>query len=334
MEQLSNPDQGKLFEHGPPDDHFEYELLKGHNRTDGSYKTGEQLRVEYVERTDDLVYQMTHGVKVKNPETGDYEVSKPDVVIWLDKSARPVSWLTKELWSTLASEKDGEVPDMPLFNYANIDRQQWVTDVDPDGTGRMDINKVDTSIIRSLRSLFVEPGKKGDKLDSSIDQAETRLDGKTVLIVDEVRSTGRTLDIAGKFFARAFPKAKIASTYWIGGQTMVRGATGNPDLPVWYKEDEVRGRGVGNRNEVVSQNSTSRTQRLGAWFLSTRLSDRDTKADQLRREVKQLASDVRSRNTLVIPSVKRDDYYERVERLNGISLEEFITRKRQLTKSD
>ena len=81
----------------------EFELLSEHRRTDGSTKTGDQLRREYVQLTDELIHQMTEGVPVIDHETGDEVIKKPDVVIWLDKSARPVSWLTKELWPTVMS---------------------------------------------------------------------------------------------------------------------------------------------------------------------------------------------------------------------------------------
>lgn len=321
------------------DRHFEenpaatpmYEVLVGHERTDKSWKSDEMLRTEYVELTDKLIYQMTDGVIV-DTESGEKEKVKPDYVVWLDKSARPVSWLTKELWPTLAADKDGNVPEMPQFRYVNIDREQWINDVDPNGTGRVDIDNVGPGIIKSLRSVFVKPEARGEELTDAIDYAPTEFDGKTILIIDEVIATGRTLDIAKKFFTKAFPEARFATAHWMGGVTSIKGATGNADLPVWYKSEEVRGRGVGNRNEALSGNSKSRAQRLGRWFLSTRFSKPDQDSLRLRRELKQLADDVRTHEVLYVPAISRDedDIEERATRINGMSFEEWIAKRRAI----
>lgn len=340
--------QEELF----PKEGSEYSLLVGHRRTDGSYKTTEQLQTEYVELTDELIRQMTEGVSVVDRGTGERVVRKPDYVIWLDKSARPVEWLTRELWDTLAADPEtGAIPDMPQSRFVNIDREQWVNTVDPSGTGKMEIDLVDQSVVRSLRSIFVEPKHK-EVLDDTIDAAPASLDGKTVLIVDEVRSTGRTLDIARKFFERAFPTTSVATTHWMKGTVTVGDrrsgqAQGNADLPIWYKEDSAFGRGVGNRDERLSRLSPSSTQRLGAWFLSTALPKQEGESQdegkkpqvadpasiQLRSELHQLAKDVSEGKILIVPSMMReaDDFERRVESLNhGQSLQDFIQKKRAL----
>lgn len=312
-----------------------YELLVGHKRTDGSMKTDEQLRSQYVHLTDELIRKMTEGVEIVNPETGERELRRPDCVVWLDKSARPVSWLTNELWDTLAPNPgEQDAPERPDFYFVNIDREQWINDFDPDGTGRLDIDHIKPSIIRSLRSIFVSPHHKAGGLhDPTIDNSPSLLDGKVVLLVDEVRSTGRTLSMSQKFFERAFPGAIVTSAHWMSGVATKNGAVGNADLPVWYKEKDVRGRGIGNRDERVSRQSKSLTQRLGSWFLSTALEqDERESSDQLRREIRQLAEDVRSHDVLVVPSLWRsdDDYDARAEQLNDMTFEEYKTAKQKL----
>lgn len=347
---ISSSTQEELF----PDEDFHYELLVGHNRTDGTFKSTEQLHSEYIELTDELVRQMTEGIPVTDAETGERSLKVPDVVVWLDKSARPVEWLTRELWDTLAADPTtGAVPKMPQSMFVNIDREQWVNTVDPSGTGRMEIDLVDQSVIRSLRSIFIEPKHKKE-LDQSIDGAPAVLDGKTVLIIDEVRSTGRTLDIARKFFEKAFPTATVATSHWMKGTTTVGDrrsgqAQGNADLPVWYQEASAFGRGVGNRDERVSQQSTSTTQRLGGWFLSTILPKQevidevtkerklviDPVSIQLRKELHQLVEDAKNHKVLVVPSMMRDDFVVRATALNGnVSLEEFIEKKRALARNN
>lgn len=294
---------------------FEYELLVGHPRTDGSFKTSEQLRMEYINLTDGLIHKMTHGVTEYNPETRSSETVKPDYVIFLDKSARPVAWLTNELWDTLAPEPGStEIPKKPEFRFLNIDREQWVNHVDPSGEGMVDMSRVQDSVIRSLRSIFVEPKDKRDGLTEAIDTAPAALDDKQVLVVDEVISSGRTLKIAKAFLRKAFPTAKVAGTYWMSGTTMKAGAKGNADLPVWYHEKVEGGRGVGNRTDGTREISPNLTQQLGRWFLSTRFPEVDQAGLQLRREFHQLATNP---DVPVIPSYERDDDYERAEAVNA-----------------
>lgn len=329
---MKEHEQPVLFESPQPPLTIEYELLKGHFRTDGSFKNDEQLRTQYVQLTDGLIHKMVDGVEATDSTTQEKSLERPDVVIWLDKSARPLAWLTKELWPLLSPDAKGETPKMPDFRFVNIDREQWVNTVDPSGSGYMDIDRVDESIIRSLRSVFVAPQHKKEGLTESIDSAPTELNGKTILIVDEVRASGRTLEIAQKFFARAFPDTKIAATHWMGGIVQKEGAIGNADLPVWYKEADVRGRGVGNRDERLSQRSHSRTQRLGSWFLSTHLSTEDQASKQLRREFRRLARDVADHKVLYLPSLDRemDDWDERAERINGMFVQDIIIEKQKM----
>jgi hypothetical protein len=354
-ESLTLPTPDAEREQQAPD--FEYRLLVGHQRTDGSWKSSEDLKTEYVHLTDDLVNKITNGVEVADPDTGEVTKKPVDYVVYLDKSARPVQWLTHELWSTLAQDETGNVPKEPGYKFANIDRNQWTSTIDPEGQGVTNVQDVDPSVVRSLRSVFLaKPQDRADGLTDHIDTAPTQFDGKTVLIVDEVRSTGRTLDYATQFFARAFPEATVAGTHWMGKTTMKNGAIGNADLPVWYSDKTELGRGVADRNvdlslsrggegkmwakgsspseddstrakESYTTNRNMSVQRLGAWFLSTRLQGSDALSTQLRAEIHQLGQDVRDRKVVVEPSFQRteDDFEWRALELNGFgSLREYV----------
>lgn len=305
------------------EDTFSYELLSGHYRTDGSYKTGKELRMEYLQLTDRLISTITDGKRMRDHDTGE-EVRRPyDAVIFLDKSARPVAWLTNKLWSKFAGDSEGRVPKKPVFHFLNIDREQWVNIVDTNGTGYMDIGAVDDTVIRSLRSIFIMPQHKAEGLMVGIDNTPASLDKKNILVVDEVFSTGRTLDIAKKFLGRAFPSAEITGTYWMRGVgTKNNGlAVGNRDVPVWYSDKAITGRGVGDRNSY-SDNSKNITQRLGRWFLSSRFPSPDSASLLLREEIEQLA---RHPDVPVRPDVNRDDYDERLSRYNGgVSAKEVV----------
>lgn len=311
----------------PDEEPFEYVQLTGHKRTDGSYKTDKQLRMEYITLTDKLIETIQEGTVRKNPETGKMESQPFDNIIFLDKSARPVSWLVRELWDKLAFDEDGEKTPMPAMNFLNIDREQWIGQVDEEGTGVVDVSHLSPSIIRSLRSIFVMPNQKSDRLTEEIDEADATIDGKNVLIVDEVRSTGRTMNIAKKLLQRAFPTTHFDSAYWMGGQTgmLVRSSArgksyiyGNADLPVWYRDDLETGRGVGNRQVDHLPVETTRTQRLGRWFLSRRFSNVDPSSVQLRKEIKQLAEHP---DVPIRPSPYREDDDERLAILNNTTAE-------------
>ncbi len=329
-----DPDQLLLFDLQEQERSVEYSLITGHYTTDKSFKTTEQVHTEYVRLTDELIHKAVDGVEVRDPHSGEKSVEKVDYFVWLDKSARPVSWLTKELWPTLAQDADGSIPAMPQSKYVNIDRNQWTSTIDPEGVGYSNVDRIDPSIIRSLRSVFLTNANDRDKgLTKALDYAPTIFDFKTILIVDEVMSSGRTLDYAQRFFARAFPDTKVAGAHWMAGLTSKKGAIGNSDIPVWYSDATELGRGIGNRNVDASLGSKNRTQRLGAYFLSTALGGVDEKSTRLRSEISQLGKDARSGKILIVPSLKRDeaDFDERATRLNNLgSVEEFISAKHQL----
>lgn len=331
-----NAEQEKLFETSEDVAPFEYELLKGHYRTDGTFKSDEELKTEYVRLTDDLIHRMANGIEVTDPVSGEKTTKPVDFVVWLDKSARPLSWLTRDLWPLMARDQDGNIPPQPQHKFVNIDRNQWTSTIDPDGIGSTDVSRLDDTIIRSLRSIFLEKNAdRSEGLTDRIDSAPSLFDGKTVLIVDEVRSSGRTLQYAHSLFRRAFPDATVGTTYWMGGVTVKNGAVGNADLPVWYSDKTDYGRGIGNRHVDRSRLSASTAQRLGAWFLSTPLPEADPKSQQLRVELRQLSEDAREGRMLVEPSRERDDYEMRALSLNKDieTFDEFLAeRKGQIDK--
>lgn len=66
----------------------------------------------YVQRTDALITKL------------DGTVWRPNFVIYLDKSARPVSWPSRELWDALAARDESGAPTTrPQSLFVNIDGQ-------------------------------------------------------------------------------------------------------------------------------------------------------------------------------------------------------------------
>jgi hypothetical protein len=115
-----------------------------------------------------------------------------EVVFFLDKSARPISWLFNELWK----KKYPECP-IPKIHYVNIGRQHSLYKRTDYPVGLEKDNSVperdlETEEVKRLQEVF------GGKFT-----------GKAVLIVDEYGSTGRSLGIAKKLFNKAFPDTRI-----------------------------------------------------------------------------------------------------------------------------
>lgn len=265
-----------------------YSILHGHDRTDGSYKSLESLEIEYVELTDKLIYDMTHGVDANI--NGERVRVIPTKVIFLDKSARPLAWFTRELWDKLAPEPGSDIiPPQPDFKFLNIDREQWLnsSEVLSQAKGELDtttmVEAISEDKIIGLRSIFAEHH------DGSFD-APNELDNEVILVIDEVKASGATLSVAEKIIQRAFPSSVVVGDHWMSSQYAKAGAIGNADLPVWYKNDKTDpanevGRGVGNR----TQNQQELDADPSKYFLSRRFPVPDQRALRLREDLHKLA---------------------------------------------
>ncbi len=188
-----------------------------------------------------------------------------DHVVYLDKSARPVSWLVNLFWNDFAwVRKDGSAAERPGHSYINIDRSPWFRNVGIEVTddGRQkengelatysdfinNIHRLDRIHPARIRALYI-PGGIKDEDAEAVMAAPTVLSGKRVLIVDEVSRTGSTIKIAAKLFQLAFPDAaRIDGTYfWNALEPPIR--VGNESmltsLPVWYDPNTLTGRGIG-----------------------------------------------------------------------------------------
>lgn len=282
---------------------------------------GEELRYNYVAYTERLI----SGV-IKD---------KVDTLVFLDKSARPVSWLMKELWPTLGVDDNGDPLPMPEIKFVNIDREQWSPLIGRSEvkTGRIDLSNIHPDTIDSLRGLFAHQLLEHDEYVP--EDAVTMFDDKHVRIIDEVQASGDTLRMATGIFRRAFPEAEISGAPWMKNpirmdpQTHARYNV----VPVWYKDDDMYGRGVGERKINASLHSKSMNQRRGREFLSTRLPRYDADAAQLRQEFKVLAAQVKNGLMPVTPDPDREDPEGFIERVNGVTIHEFMALKHEAERS-
>lgn len=303
----------------------DYTILHEHRRTDDSFKSLDELEIEYVELTDKLIHKMTHGETFSYKGERIHEV--PTKVVFLDKSARPLAWLVRDLWDTLAPEPESDtVPAKPDFKFLNIDRNQWKGQLDPNKTEAYDASLLTDEQVEGLRSIF------GKNHDGSFD-AENELDNQVIMIVDEVRASGATLAIAQAMLERAFPTSKVFGTHWMSGTKLANGASGNADLPVWYRDDSTNakftvGRGIGNRVDPAHITHPSQ------YFLSTRLPEMDQRALRLRDDFKTLTEALQKREVVYIPDRARDDEEARSEKINGTSLQQAYLARRAIREAD
>ena len=264
------------------------------------------LRSRYVTLTDALIHRL---------EGHDGWV--PHYVVCLDKSGRPVAWLVRALWPVLARTPgtdfaDAVIPSMPAFRFVNIDREQWWSHTGGSEFGVIDVSKVPAESIAKLRRVFLP---RADSLNAW-------LDDKRVLVVDEVKNTGDTLQIARGLFERAFPTADVRIAHWMdpGNFTDPSGMRRTSDVPVWYRADTWQGRLVGNRLDSDNPRTTRRNVEASL-FLSTRPVVPDQRGRRLRLEGAQLAADVAAGELLARPCSDRDngDWDRRIEVLYGFT---------------
>ena len=264
------------------------------------------LRSRYVTLTDSLIHRL---------EGHDGWV--PHYVVCLDKSGRPVAWLVRALWPVLARTPgtdfaDAVIPSMPAFRFVNIDREQWWSHTGGSEFGVIDVSKVPAESIAKLRRVFLP---RADSLNAW-------LDDQRVLVVDEVKNTGDTLQIARGLFERAFPTADVRIAHWMdpGNFTDPSGMRRTSDVPVWYRADTWQGRLVGNRLDADNPRTTRRNVEASL-FLSTRPVVPDQRGRRLRLEAAQLAADVAAGELLARPCSDRDndDWDRRIEVLYGFT---------------
>lgn len=260
-------------------------------------------RMDYVQRTDVLIAKL------------DGTVGRPDFVIYLDKSARPVSWLVRELWERLAAHDGSGAPrPRPQSLFVNIDGQLIDRDTKkPRGTPES---------IADLRALFsIEAPPEG----LAVMAAPSYLDGKRVLIVDEIRVSGTTLRKAREYLSAAFPDATFTTHAWMDERCdRADGGVAPPMNDVrWYERGNDRNRAV--RESVDAQwgeilkAADPRIRRGWSWIAKVPR-QQETGVLQLRSEIAQIAEDVSTGMLPYLPALDRPDDEERSLRFNGIGI--------------
>lgn len=262
---------------------------------------------------------------------GQYKgLPRMDEVIYLDKSARPVSKFVEAFWQEFAMKdtQTNEPVKMPNSSFLSIDRLVWCRRVGLDVNEEMyftdnggnkrkagfaDFMKavsdkpISLRDIAAIRALYIEGGRTTDDIEE-IMRTPTILDGKNVAIIDEVSDTGTTVEIARFLLEEVFPEAKSINTYIFSnfGVLVINDEYQMKGSPVWYPNDHgyAYGRGVLNPRkeyweEQYAKNPTPENYaKLQASFVVGEELDFDLEPYQesreLFREIKQMAEDYRA----------------------------------------
>lgn len=283
----------------------------------------------YVTYTDALIGRIQHF------DTDSLGNTHPaDVVMYLDKSARPVAWMTRELWPMLAEpDKSGSVPPMPEMKYINIDRLPWRVDPSIEITrDPANFRQPTPQDVEGIRSIYALPGMTP--------QDPNPLDGQRILIVDEVADSGDTTYVADRLLREAFPTAKIAIHNWMNEYHIASdGEKVVDDRPVWYQADEESGRAVfGQVAEDSTSANTKANLTAGAHqFMSTRpripvvddngdvrISSIDERGRALRSDITKMAELLRGRILTPVPDHTHEIQY------NGMPIDEYAVVRRAI----
>ena len=216
---------------------------------------------------ENIIHYLTETARLISVIDGRLNSGIPyDHIVYLDKSARPVSWLVNMFWDEFALKDENGVPfKRPKHSYINIDRAPWFRNVginvNDDGRQKEDgelatygdfvnnINNLSQRHLAEIRALYIPGGIEEESIEWVMSHP-TILDTKNVLIVDEVSRTGATLDIAKHRFRLAIPDAEnISGVYfWHPGEPLLK--LGEEvvltSLPVWYDPTTLTGRGIGS----------------------------------------------------------------------------------------
>lgn len=231
------------------------------------------------------------------------EIDDADLVVYLDKSGRPVSWLVNEFWEEFTDKS------RPAEAFLAIDRYEWFKKIDrpltpeyslveePDGSRhkahfsdfKSSVNKLPRDTFAKIRALFIPGGVESEDVDE-IMNTPTGLESKKIVIVDEVENSGSTSDIAHWLLRQAIPEADIEDPedrnhkriFFVHLPRYHKDGTDDGELqmnetPVWYdpkKYKDESGRGVLDLNEGYflneyekNPNNFTRAQKMGGIVL-------------------------------------------------------------------
>jgi hypothetical protein len=241
-----------------------------------AYGSNEELREFYVLQTQRLMDKII-----------DDEI---DVVYFLDKSARPVSWFIRELWPLFVDKDKHHLPEM---KFINIDANAVMgrSAVDPQRPHELEEAEFhpSPSQIDNIRDIYTITNSDG----VNIPVARHPDEYKRGLIVDEVSVTGASMRLADRMLSESFPGTHFDTAHWVSANKKTQGRRGSESqiatqMPPWYSKHFVEGRGIGDP--------------ISNPFLSARV-ELDTLSEALRTDIQVLAADIKAGKQSVRPLI-------------------------------
>lgn len=332
-------------------DDADYHLINGQHPVFGKRGVwdGDYARQQYLRSVDHLIGVIDGTIAEREvPEPNHVCSVRPDVVVWLDKSARPASWFVDAFWEQIAVE--GRIK--PRYEFLRIDRRDWLSHMGYDDAQarnaepkKVRIDKIPDDPILRIRALFCAEPLDRDNWPSQVACAPTTLDGLDILVVDETKVSGATLQIATGLLSRVAPTARVSGVHFWRDSTSraVGGAIQPGTVPIWYpgetttgEEITVYGRGIGNSSlaywaQLPDDEQVIRN-RIAAFVVSAPHHNPDTfehlpdeLADHLKADIARLAGDYRDGKVLRRPSADRpDDDFDAAVCAQGLDFGEFV----------
>lgn len=221
-----------------------------------------------------------------------------DAVMYLDKSARPVSWFVRTFWQEMSKKNDQNEPlKQPMIGFLNVNGQDEIwkkteseeKNEDPsqqkydfyninlsEDENKKNLKKYKEKVL-AIRAIFSRGALSENNWMEEV-MKDSDLDGKRILIVDEVKATGRTLNITKQLIEAAFPDSLIGGVYfWDSDFTIDDDKSQMHSVPAWFSKKDMGGRGVGDVDEVYYNEKTSDNKykisdnryRIGSFILSS-----------------------------------------------------------------
>src|SRR5579872_950247 len=194
-----------------PDFKFPAKYTELTGEAQGNGWSTERLLSEYVRNTDGIIGKLDGSIPLKD-DKGEI-LGPPTSVIYLDKSARPVQWMVSALWPILAKKEGGNIAPKPQQYFLNIDKDMWLVDMGfnpgeiQDASSKpINLNNIENiqDHINRIRAIYSKEPLEEENVGDAFNYP-TRLDGQHVLVIDEVKSSGKTLEIAQMLLSRAIP---------------------------------------------------------------------------------------------------------------------------------
>jgi hypothetical protein len=234
-------------------------------------------RMHYMHLTDDLIVTLDG--------TAEGEPAPYDAVVYLDSSARPVSWMVRGMWDFAAhKDEQGHPVPQPETFFVNIDARRTSSRIDDEGTAKLH-----------------------DTFPQLANWDETETDSpRRVLVVDEIAVSGDTLDVAVNHLQAAFPHLEFKGYAWKDERAVPEFRRDNVR---WYERNNHRWRAVLDPTELTDEQRDQLAERNVTSFerwLATPNPDREGVL-QLRAEVDRMVQEVTSGEMPYWPSMHRSD---------------------------